>query len=215
MFGVSPVRPALLCLVIMFFLTNGTHNLFAETEPKVNFADLIRTPAGIQRTLEQCDGNPRFETALANWLEMSEPTASVDRLAIRETSLRLLEDTTDVQVVLGLSDGLLRHALEDVKRDQTIVPELLARFLYADIRKAAKGKLYKTKAVPIAAWGLAEDGTVTDERLATLLQAFLNLAEPGVSHIVRPYDRKRLYSAGAVASRPPAWSPLQNASARR
>src|SRR5258706_9357682 len=140
MFGVSPVRPALLYSVIIFFLTNGTHKLFAETEPKVNFADLIGTPAGIQRTLEQCDGNRRFESALANWLEMSEPTALVERLAIREISLRLLEDTTDVQVVLGLSDGLLRHALEDVKRDQTIVPEVLARVLYADIRKAAKGK---------------------------------------------------------------------------
>src|SRR5882762_3281557 len=98
-----------------------------QIQRDVDFANLIRTPSSIQRTLERCDGHPDFETALANWLEMAEPTSARDRLAVRETSLRLLEDTTDRQVVLGLSDGLLRHALEDIKRDPGIVPEELAR----------------------------------------------------------------------------------------
>jgi hypothetical protein len=189
MSGTNLIRSALLYAVVVGFFTNGIPKLSAEIKPKVDFADLIRTPASIQHTLERCDGNPGFETALANWLEMAEPPALADRRAIRETSLRLLEDTTNVQLVLGLSDGLLRHALEDVKRDQTIVPELFARALYADIRKAVKDKPYKAKAAPIPAWGLAEDGTVTDERLARFLQDFLNLAEPRVSHVVRPYGQ--------------------------
>jgi len=200
-----PVWSALFCAAVVS----------AETNTNVDFAELISTPAGIQRALERCDGNPAFEIALANWLEMAQPPVLEDRRAVRETSLRLLEDTTNVQLVFGLVDGLLRHALEDVKRDQTIVTELLARVLYTDIRKAIKGKTYKAKAIPVPVWGIAEDGTVTDERLARFLQSFLNLIEPGVSYIVRPYERTPMLSAGAVASPPAAWPPLQSVSSRR
>lgn len=212
---IYPVWSALLCATLAGSFTNGVPRLSAETNTKVEFADLIRTPAGIQRTLERCDGNPAFEISLANWLEMAQPPVLKDRRAVRETSLRLLEDTTNAQLVLGLIDGLLRHALEDVKRDQTIVTELLARVLYADIRKSVKGKLYKAKAIPVPAWGMAEDGTVTDERQARFLQSFIDLTEPGVSHIVRPSERRLLYSAGAVASPPTALLPLQSVSSRR
>jgi hypothetical protein len=170
-------------------------NLSAEVKPNPDFADLIRTPAGIQRTLEQCDGNPKFEIDLANWLETAQPPAESDRRAVREISVRLLEDTTNVQLVFGLTDGLLRHALEDVKRDQTIAPEMLARVLYADIRRAIKNKPYKINAVPVPALGLAEDGTVTDDRTAKFLQEFLNLVAPRASYVVRPYERRPLYSA--------------------
>jgi hypothetical protein len=169
----------------------------AQIRPDADFADLIRTPSGIQRSLEHCDGHPDFETALANWLEMAEPSSPRDRQAVRETSLRLLEDTTDRQLVLALSDGLLRHALEDIKRDQSIVPEALARALYADIRKTVKDQSYKAKAVAAPAYGLAENGATADERRTRFLEEVLNLAEPGVAHLTRPSQRQLGKSVGA------------------
>ena len=161
----------------------------AELQPGMNFGDLISTPEGIQKTLEHCDGYPAFETALANWLERAEPSSPAERHAVRETSLRLLEDTTDRQLVLALSDGLLRHALQDVKRNQDVAPEVFADVLHADIRKAIGKKRFKAEAVAVPAYGLAVDGTVADERQATFLERFLDLAEPRVAHNVRPSQR--------------------------
>jgi hypothetical protein len=113
-------------VTILATFASGTLIISAKIQRDVDFPDLIRTSSSIQRTLEHCDGHPDFEMALANWLEMAEPSSPRDRQAVRETSLRLLEDTTDRQLVLGLSDGLLRHALEDIKRDPAIVAEELA-----------------------------------------------------------------------------------------
>ena len=169
----------------------------AQTTTDADFAGLIRAPASIQRTLENCDGHPEFETALANWLERAEPSSPVDREAVHKASLRLLEDTTDGQLVLSLSDGLLRHALEDMKRDRAIVPEELAHALYADVGRAVRKQRSKAKAIPVLAHGLAEDGTVTDERQASFLEAFLNLAEPRVAHFVVPSQRRLGDSARA------------------
>ncbi len=168
----------------------------AQVQPDVDFAGLIRTAAGIQATLEHCDGHPDFETALANWLERTEPSSPDDRRAVRETSLRLLEDTTDRQLVLGLSDGLLRHALQDIKRDPALVADKLARTLYADIGKAINSQKSKAAAVLAPAYGLGEDGTVTNERQASFLEAFLNLADPRMAHRVRPSERPLGESAG-------------------
>jgi hypothetical protein len=158
-----------------------------------DFAELIRTPSGIQRTLERCDGHPDFETALANWLETAEPSLPADRQSVREASLRLLEDTTDRQLVLGLIDGLLRHAIEDIKRDPALDPEEVARALYISIRKAAKSK---AAAILVPALGLQEDGTVMNERQAGFLRSFLNRAEPRVAHRARPTPRGLEQSAG-------------------
>src|SRR5215467_6076163 len=69
----------------------------AQAPPTMDFAELIRTSAGIQKVLERCDGDPDFETALANWLETAKPASGADQRAVRETSIRLLEDTTDPQ----------------------------------------------------------------------------------------------------------------------
>src|SRR5262245_9404036 len=69
-------------------------------DPRIDFASLILTPAGIQATLERCDGSPQFETAFANWLETAVADSPVERAAIRTSSLRLLEDTTDRQLAL-------------------------------------------------------------------------------------------------------------------
>jgi hypothetical protein len=162
----------------------------AHIQGDVDFADCIRTRSSIQKTLERCDGHPDFETALANWLERAEPSLAEDRQAVRETTLRLLEDTTDSQLVLGLGDGLLRHALEDIKRDPAIVVETLARALYSDIGKAIRKQKSKATAILVAAYGLGEDGTVTDQRQASFLESFLNLAEPRVTHRIRPSDRQ-------------------------
>ena len=162
----------------------------AQILPRADFADSIKTSAAIQRTLERCDGNPGFETALVNWLEMAEPSSPAERQAVRETSLRLLEDTTDLQLALGLSDGLLRHALEDIRRSQAVVPEVLARALYQDIGRALGTHRSKRNAVAASANGLVEDGTVIDERQASFLEAFLKLAEPRVTHFVRPARRQ-------------------------
>jgi hypothetical protein len=173
-------------------ITSGALIISAQIQRDVDFADLIRTPSSIQRTLEHCDGHPDFETALANWLEMAEPSSRWDRQAVRETSLRLLEDTTDRQLVMGLSDGLLRHALEDIKREPAIVAEELARALYADIGKAVKKQKSKATAVLVPAYGLGKDGTVTNERQARFLKDFLNLADPRVAHRVQPPSQHRL-----------------------
>jgi hypothetical protein len=175
----------------------GVLGISAQVPPGANFADLISTSAGIQRTLEHCDGHPDFETALANWLERAEPSSPVEREAVRNASLRLLEDTTDGQLVLSLSDGLLRHALKDLDRDHAIVPEDFAHTLYADIGRAVKRQRSKAKAVLAPAYGLAEDGTVKDERQASFLEKFLNLAEPGAAHFVAPSQRRRGDSARA------------------
>jgi hypothetical protein len=169
----------------------------AQTTADADFAGLIREPASMQRTLEHCDGHPEFETALANWLERAEPSSPAGREAVHKASLRLLEDTTDGQLVLSLGDGLLRHALEDMKRDPAIVPEELAHALYADIGRAIKKRRFKAQAIPVPAYGLAEDGTVTDERQASFLEAFLNLAEPRVAHFVVPSQRRLGDSARA------------------
>ena len=174
------------CARISVIFAAGMFVISAQTQRDVRFAELIGTPSGIQRTLEHCDGHPDFETALANWLELAEPSSPQERQAVHETSLRLLEDTTDRQLVLGLSDGLLRHALEDIKRNPAIVAEELARALYTDIGKAVNKQKYKAAAVLVPASGLGEDGTVTDERQARFLEYFLNLAEPRVAHRVRP-----------------------------
>jgi hypothetical protein len=188
----------------------ATPGISGPIQRDVNFAELIRTPSDIQRTLERCDGHPEFETALANWLETAEPSLTADRQAVREASLRLLEDTTDRQLVLGLSDGLLRHAMEDIKRDPALDPEEVARALYADIRKAAAKQKSKATAVLVPALGLQEDGTVTNERQAIFLSGFLNRAEPRVAHRARPSPRGPEQSAsggreqgdrGAVARR--------------
>ena len=177
------------CAALAVIFAGGISILPAQIQPASDFANLIRTPYGIQRTLEYCDGHPEFETALANWLEVAEPSSPADRQAVRETSLRLLEDTTDRQLVLGLGDGLLRHHLEDVKRDPAIVPKDLARALFASISKAVRRQRYKVLAITVPAYGLAEDGTVTEERQASFLEEFLNLAEPRVAHLVRPSQR--------------------------
>jgi len=161
----------------------------AQVQSPVNFADLIRTPADIQRTLEYCDGHPAFETTLVNWLEMAEPSLPADRQAVREISLRLLEDVTNSQLVLGLGDGLLRHALEDLKRDRALVPDEVAISLYKNVQKAVRKQQFKAKSVAFPANNMAEDGTVTDERQAAFLEKFLDLAEPRVAHVVQPARR--------------------------
>jgi hypothetical protein len=161
----------------------------AEIPRDAGFADMIRTPAGIQNTLERCDGHPAFETALANWLETAEPSSPTDRQAVRQTSLRLLQDTTDRQIILGLTDGLLRHALEEIKVNPAIVPEDLARALYTDIARAVRIQRAKIAAVLVPAYGLREDGTVRDQRQVSFLDDFLNLADPSLARHARPPQR--------------------------
>src|SRR5229473_2017619 len=97
---------------IPVILMSGALVVSGEIQRDADFAEMIRTPAGIQKALERCDAHPVFETALANWLEAAEPNSPEDRQAVRKTSLRLLQDTSDPQLVLGLIDGLLRHALQ-------------------------------------------------------------------------------------------------------
>jgi hypothetical protein len=162
----------------------------AEIPQDADFAAMIRTPSGIQMTLERCDGHPAFETALANWLERAEPTAPADRQAVRKTSLRLLEDTSDPQLVLGLTDGLLRHALDDLKMDPAIVPEEFARALYADIARAVRGRRSKLEAVLVPAYGLREDGTVKNPRQASFIEDFLSLADPRLARRARPPQQR-------------------------
>src|ERR1700676_4897868 len=174
-----------LAVSVGVIFASGMPGISGPIQRDVDFAELIRTPSGIQRTLERFDGHPEFETALANWLETAGPALPMDRQAVREASLRLLEDTTDRQLVLGLIDGLLRHAMEDIKREPALDPEELARALYAGIRKAAKSKA----AVLVPALGLQEDGTVINERQASFLRSFLNRAEPRVAHGARPSPR--------------------------
>jgi hypothetical protein len=177
-------------------IAGGIPGFSGPIQRDVDFAELIRTPSDIQRTLERCDGHTEFETALANWLETAEPSLPADRKAVREASLRLLDDTTDRQLVLGLSDGLLRHAMEDIRRDPALDPEEVARALYADIRKAVEKHKSKAAAILVPALGLEEDGTVTNERQASFLRGFLNRAEPRVAHRGRPSPRGLEQSAG-------------------
>jgi hypothetical protein len=178
------------CASLPLLFASGMLILSAQTTPGPDFAALIKTPANLQTTLEHCDGHPDFETALANWLEAAEPSSPADREAVHRASLRLLEDTTDRQLVLSLGDGLLRHALQDLKRDHAIVPEQLAQALYADIGKAVRRQRSKAKAITVPAYSLADDGTVKDERQASFLEKFLNLNEPGVAHSVAPSRRQ-------------------------
>jgi hypothetical protein len=190
------VFPALFTRVISVTFASGTLLISAQIPRDTDFADLIRTPSGIQTTLERCDGHPDFETALANWLEMAEPSSPADRQAVRATSLRLLEDTADRQLVLGLSDGLLRHALEDMKRDPSIDAEALARALYADIAKAVRKRKSKAEAIVVPAYGLQEDGTVKNEKQASFIENFLSRADPQVARRVRPSQRRLADSTG-------------------
>ena len=149
--------------------------LIAQGQQAIDFAALIRTPAGIQAALERCDGHPDFETALANWLETAQPHSPADRDAVRQTSLRLLQDTIDRQLVLGLINGLIRHAMDEVKTDPAIVPLQFARTLYASITRTA-GLKSKADDSALLAHALAEG--VTDARQAVFVKEFLNLAEP-------------------------------------
>jgi hypothetical protein len=149
-----------------------------EKAPAIDFAQLVRTPDGIQRTLERCDGHPEFETALANWLETAEPRSSAERAAIRATSLRLLEDTTDRQVVLGLIDGLLRHAVGDLNRDPALVPADVARSLYVDICRSVKNQRSKADMIAVVTDWMAEDGSIRANKPATFVKEIQRLAEP-------------------------------------
>jgi hypothetical protein len=144
----------------------------------IDFAQLIRTPEGIQKTLERCDGHPDFETALTNWLETAEPRSSAERAAIRTTSLRLLEDTTDRQVVLGLIDGLLRHTVIDLTRDPALVPYDVARSLYVEIYKSVRGQRSKADMIAVVTGWMAEDRSVADARPATFVKEVQKMAEP-------------------------------------
>jgi len=184
------------CQVLQYFLklalTLGAISpllVTAEIPRQADFADTIRTPAGIQELLERCDGHPVFETALANWLETAEPVSPADRQAVRKASLRLLEDTSDPQLVLGLTDGLLRHALQDIRMDVAIVPGDFARALYSDIARAVRAHRSKAMAVLVPAYGLREDGAVRNERQARFLEDFLNLADARLAHRAQPPRR--------------------------
>jgi hypothetical protein len=177
-------RAARFCLALSLIAAPGSLVLTAQVQPEANFADLIKTPDAIQRTLEHCDGDPAFETALSNWLETAEPASPADRQAIHTTALRLLEDTADRQLVLGLTDGLLRHALADMKRDRAVVPENLARALYAEIARAARSRRFKTIAIVEPAYSLSAD--VNDGKQAAFLKEFLNLAEARAARLIQP-----------------------------
>jgi hypothetical protein len=142
----------------------------AQSPQPFDFAALLKTPAGIQSALERCDGHPDFETALANWLEAAQPRSAEESEAIRKTSLRLLEDTSDPQVVLGLLDGLMRQALSELNRDPAIVPEELAKSLYAAIGRAVGRQPRKWAGFPLLAAGLAEGGAVQGERHAVFVK---------------------------------------------
>ena len=174
---------------IPVILVSGALVVSGEIQRDADFTEMIRTPAGIQSTLERCDGHPVFETALANWLEAAEPTSPEDRQAVRKTSLRLLQDTSDPQLVLGLIDGLLRHALADIKMDPAIVPADHARALHVDIVKAVRGQRSKLTAVLVPAYGLREDGTLRSERQASFIEDFLNRADPRLANRLRPAQR--------------------------
>jgi hypothetical protein len=150
----------------------------SPAQQDAGFAGLISTPAGIQVALERCDGHPDFETALANWLETAEPRSREEREAVRNTSLRLLEDTTDSQIVFGLIDGLLRHALEDVRRDPANAPKNVALTLYGNISRAVRGQKHKAKELALLAGDLTEGGVVKDERQASFVRDIVRLAEP-------------------------------------
>ena len=148
------------------------------------FAETIKTPAGIQAALERCDGNPEFETALANWLERTQPQSPEQRDAIRKTSLRLLEDTSDSQVALALLDGMIRQALNDVNRNTSVPPKQAARTLYADIARATGRQPRKSAGIALLTRGLAEDGAVTASGRPDFAKALLSLttntsARPG------------------------------------
>lgn len=158
----------------------------AQDRVRIDFPEIIKTPAEIQKALERCDGDTGFETAFANWIEMAQPRSPAEGVIIRKTSLRLLEDATDRQTVLGLIDGLLRHALEDVKRDQAIIPQNLADSMYRDIVNAVRKRTYKGEEIAAPAYGLADDGSITEERQARFVERFLNLADPHVARHVQP-----------------------------
>jgi len=147
----------------------------AQSQRTADFAAVIRTPADIQAALERCDGHPDFETALVNWLETAKPRSPVEEEAIRQTSLRLLEDTTDQQLVLGLINGLLQHALEAVRREPAIIPKQHAQALYADIAKAVRRHRSKAKDSAMLASVLGEE--LTDARQAGFVKEFITLAE--------------------------------------
>jgi hypothetical protein len=75
-----------------------------------------------------------------------------------------------------LIDGLLRHALADLKRDPALVPKQLAQALHADIAKAVNKQRSKAKESAVLAYALAEG--VTDARQAGFVKEFITLAEP-------------------------------------
>jgi len=158
--------------------------VWAQAQQNVDFGTLIQTPAGIQATLERCDGHPQFETALANWLETAKPRSPAEREAIRLTSLRLLEDTTDQQLALGLISGLLQHELEAVKRDPAIIPKQQAQALYTDIAKAVRRHTSKAKESAVLASVLGEG--LTDARQAGFVKEFITLAERPAPRRVGP-----------------------------
>jgi hypothetical protein len=73
--------------------------------------------------------------------------------------------------------------------DPAIVPEELARTLYADMAKAVRAHRSKAMAVVVPAYGLREDGAVKNERQASFLEEFLNLADTRLAHRARPPRR--------------------------
>jgi hypothetical protein len=184
----------------------------AQDEGWSDFATLLRTPGGMQRALEHCDGHPDFETDFASWLETAQLDSAEERRAVRRASLQLLEDTTDRQVALALIDGLLRHALEDVKSGQAVIPQRLARSLYWEITKAAKNRAWKARAIAEPAYGLAEDGSIVEQSQIQFAEAFLNLVDPRAPHHIQPAKVEPAIRAVRSVSRAPIIPPDEPAS---
>jgi hypothetical protein len=154
----------------------GLGRVAAQSSQPIDFAALLKTPSGIQSALERCDGHPDFETALANWLEQAQPRSAEEREAIRKTSLRLLEDTSDRQVVLALLDGLMRQALSDLSRDPAIVPQELAKSLYFAIARAVGRQPQKWAGFPLLADGLTEGGAANGGRHAAFVKELVTMS---------------------------------------
>ena len=80
---VEKIETVLAGLRIAIILATISSVCFAQGRGWENFPEIIKTPAGIQRALEHCDGHPDFETAFASWLEAAQPESAPEPRAIQ------------------------------------------------------------------------------------------------------------------------------------
>lgn len=180
-----------------------------RTADEGRLLEALRTPGGRDSLLQLCDESPAnmagsFEIAAANMLQAIRPSSAEDRRIVRQASLAVLHTTDDRQVALGLTDQLLRYALEDVRQNGAAETRGLAEAVHEDLLNGAVHPEIVSQSVKDLS---AFSEPLSGPRQALFLQQISSLAQPGVQYAVVTAFLKR--ESPALPAQPSMPAPAQ------